>query len=463
VVKVWGFLARRIIKLGLVLTGLVVLQSGEALQAQAWWDSAPNGIPSPSIATSLPHRGDPAGIRKRLADFGVIYGFEYTNDVLSNLRGGNRTGTIDQGKLHGIVTVDLEKLAGWQGLTLFSNFFHIHNTGRIRRDYVGGINTIGAIEAVPTTRLSELWLEQKFADGRASIRVGQLAADTEFYFSGLSGMYLQSDWPINAGLNLPSGGPSYPLSTPGVRLKVEPSRDVAVLLAVFNGDPAGPGDGDDQERNKHGLNFRMRDPAFVIGEAQFRRNHGEKATGLAATLKLGGWYHFGRFDDQLVATGGTLLADPAGSGVPITHRGNHGLYAVVDQQIYRPKLGDDQTGIFIFGRASISPSAQNVASLFVDGGVLFSGMIPDRPDDKFGASVMYTRFADSIREFDRQAIFFTGVPGPIRDYEANLEFTYQAQVVPGWTVQPVLTRVWHPNGDKSRNAVVAGVRSLWRF
>ena len=269
-----------------------------------------NGIPVPSIATSLPYNGDPAGIRRRLADFGVVYGFEYTNDVLSNLRGGNRTGTIDQGKLHGILTADLEKLAGWQGLTLFSNFFQIHNTGRIRRDYVGGINTIAAIEAVPTTRLSELWLEQKFAGGKASIRLGQLAADTEFFFSGLSGMFLQSDWPTITAANLPSGGPAYPLSTPGVRLKVEPVRDVSLLLAVFNGDPAGAGEGDEQERNKHGLNFRTHDPAFVIGEAQLRRNHGEKDAGLATTFKLGGWYHFGRFDDQLVATGGTLLRRP---------------------------------------------------------------------------------------------------------------------------------------------------------
>ena len=36
--------------------------------------------------------------------------------------------------------------------------------------YVGGINTIAAIEAVPTTRLSEIWLEQKFANDKASIR-----------------------------------------------------------------------------------------------------------------------------------------------------------------------------------------------------------------------------------------------------------------------------------------------------
>ena len=120
----------------------------------------------PSIASSLPNKGDPGGYRKWLGERGVVYGLEYTNDVLSNVRGGTRTGTIDQGKLHGILTVDFGKLAGWDGLSLFGNFFQIHNTGRIRRDYVGGVNTIAAIEAVPTTRLSELWLEQKFAGRR---------------------------------------------------------------------------------------------------------------------------------------------------------------------------------------------------------------------------------------------------------------------------------------------------------
>jgi hypothetical protein len=42
-------------------------------------------------------------------------------------------------------------------------------------------------------------------------------------------------------VNLPSGGAAYPLSTPGVRLKVDPVKNVSLLLAVLNGDPAGPG------------------------------------------------------------------------------------------------------------------------------------------------------------------------------------------------------------------------------
>src|SRR5215210_2940995 len=147
-----------------------------AVQAQAPSETGNTDNTGSWIETSLPQNGDPAGTRKWLNDHGVVYSLIYTNDVLSNLSGGNRRGTIDQGKLEAIVAVDLQKLAEWQGLILYANAFQIHNTGRIRRDYVGGINTIAAIEATPTTRLSELWLEQKFSGGQASLRVGQLAA-----------------------------------------------------------------------------------------------------------------------------------------------------------------------------------------------------------------------------------------------------------------------------------------------
>jgi porin len=424
------------------------------------------GTPTESIAKALPNNGDPSGIRKWLAERGVFYSEIYTNDVLANVQGGLRRGTIDQGKLESILAVDLGKLAGLQGLSFFANTFLIHNTGRIRRDYVGGINTIAAIEAVPTGRLSELWLEQKFLGGAASVRFGQLAADAEFFFSDLSAAtFLQSDWPTITASNLPSGGPAYPLSTPGVRLKVDPAKDVSLLLAVFNGDPAGAGPGgtDAEIRNHYGLNFRVNDPAFIIGEAQFRTNQAKADTGLARTLKFGAWGHLGEFHDHRFANDGTLLADPAGSGVPAGRRGNWGVYGIIDQQLYRPKGGDALSGISVFSRVSVSPSDRNPIDFYVDGGIVFAGMIPGRPFDRFGASFIYSRFSDSLRAFDQDQIAFSGVPGVVRDYEANLELTYVAQIIPGWTVQPVVTRVWHPSGGESPNATVMGVRSIWRY
>src|SRR6188474_2934486 len=130
----------------LIFTAILLLafHDGREAHAQVWWTAIKDGIPVPSIATSLPRNGDPAGFRKRLANHGIVYGLEYTGDTLANVHGGSRVGTIYQGKLQGFLTVDFGKLAGWQGLSLFTNMYQIHNTGRIRRDYVGGINTIAA-------------------------------------------------------------------------------------------------------------------------------------------------------------------------------------------------------------------------------------------------------------------------------------------------------------------------------
>lgn len=452
--------------LGLVmLAGLLAVMPARA-QDEAGPD--PSGIPKDSIATSLPANGDPSGRRKALAERGVTYVVYYTNDILANVRGGEKRGTIDQGKLEGALTIDLQKAMGLDGLTLFANGFQTHNTGRIRRDYVGGINTIAAIEARPSIRLSELWLERKLLDGQASLRFGQLAADVEFFFSGMSALFLQSDWATITAANLPSGGPAYPLSTPGARFKYEPVPEVSLLFAVFNGDPAGPprdefDTRDEQIRNRNGLNFRVRDPALLMSEAQFRRNQGKDDKGLAGTIKLGAWGHLGRFDDQRFANDGTLLADPDGSGDPRKRRGNSGLYAVIEQQLYRPQGGDAESGISAYTRISTSPSDRNLIDFYVDAGLIFAGLIPGRPDDKLGAGFIYSRFSDRVRAFDRDNAFFTGEAGPIRDFEANLELTYLAQIVPGWTVQPVATYVWHPNGDASKDATVVGVRSFWRY
>ncbi len=384
--------------------------------------------------------------------------------MLSNLSGGVRRGTVDQGKLENQLLIDLEKLMGWKDTTFYANAFEIYNNGRIRRDYVGGMNTIAAIEATPTVRLSELWGEHWF--GPISLRAGQLAADAEFFYSDLSQMFLQSDWPTIAAVNLPSGGPAYPLAALGARVKYELPKDASLLFAVFDGDPAGPCPGADPDTcNRYGLNFRSKDPAFMMGEFQVRRNRGKDDTGLATTLKVGGWSHLGQFADQRYANNGALLASPASSGVPLLHRGDYGFYEVIDQQIYRPPGGDPDSGISIFNRSAISPSDRNLVNLEIDGGIVFAGLIPKRPDDKFGTSVIYSRFSNSVRAFDQDQINFGTISTPPRDIETNLELTYVASIVKGWTVQPVYTYIWHPSGTGIRypDAQVFGVRSVINF
>ena len=263
--------------------------------SQEWWDASRNGIPEPSIATSLPNNGDPSGARKWLGERGIVFGFEYTNDLLvqPSMAGFAPARSI-KASCKAIAIVDFGKLAGCDGLSLFANAFQIHNTGRIRRDHVGGINTIAAIEArADNAALGNLAGAEHSASGMASVRCGQIAADNEFFYSELSTMFLQSDWPTIAAVNLPSGGAAYPLSTPGVRLKVDPVKDAHVADRGAERRSGRTWGRRRAARNPQRPQLPGRRSAVPHRRGAAPRNAGRHDTGLATTLKLGGWDHIG--------------------------------------------------------------------------------------------------------------------------------------------------------------------------
>jgi hypothetical protein len=45
-------------------------------------------------------------------------------------------------------------------------------------------------------------------------------------------------WATLPSFNLPGSGPSYPLSTPGVRVALKPNDKWNLMVGVYNGDPA---------------------------------------------------------------------------------------------------------------------------------------------------------------------------------------------------------------------------------
>lgn len=414
-----------------------------------------------TLRNALPDGGDPFGVVRRLSDRGVEFRLSYITDLLGNIQGGRRQGWINQGLFEPSLRIDFERLAELPGLTAYVNAFFIHNTGRIRRDYVGGVNTIAAIEAMPRIRLSEAWLEQSLAGGMVRLRAGQLAADVEFLFSDLSVMFLQSDFPTIAALNLPGGGPAFPLATPGAMIQVEPSSRFNFRAAIFNGDTGVPRRGvDDQVRNRYNTNFRLRDPALLFAEARLQRNQEPEATGLARILRLGGWAHLGRFEDFRLAADGSLLADPASVGTPLRRRGTGGLYAVLDQQLWRPAGGDALSGLSVFGRVSVAPSDRSTIGFYADGGMVFANLVPGRPNDRFGFSMIHARFSDAVRRFDRDLARFDPDAPPRRTAETNLELTYLAEIMPGFDLQPVVAHIWNPSETRSgRNALVMGLRA----
>lgn len=104
----------------------------------------------------------------------------------------------------------------------------------------------------------------------------------------------------------------------------------------------------------------------------------------------------------------------------------------------------------------------------------FVGLIPGRPGDQFGFMGAYARISPRVQGADFDTNLYSAAFGPIHDFEALLQATYQFQVIPGWNLQPNIQYVIHPNGHVAdatdplgqravRNALVLGVRSSIKF
>lgn len=370
------------------------------------------------------------------------------------MSGGVSRGAIHFGRLDLSVDADLDKLVGWTGGRFYANGLIIYGRG-LSRNYIHNLATISEIEALPDQRLYNAYFEQSFFNDRLNIRAGQQAADVEFFDSETDDLFINGTfgWPAIKATNLPAGGPAPPIAVPGIRLKAQVADNVTVFGAVFNGNPARPGDGDPQLRDNHGLAFRVNDPAWVIGQIHFDYHLDIGGRSLAGNFTPGGWYHFGDFDSQRFTVEGFSLADPTGSGIPAKLNGNYGIYAVVEQTLWRPPGAEpDKTvsasipGVTAFGRIAYSPPDRNLIDLYVDGGVGFVGFTPGRPLDRFGIGLAYMRISGTARSLDVDTQFFNGIQSPVRSSESLLEIIYEAHIKPGWLIAPYFQYVVRPSG-----------------
>src|SRR5262245_28576834 len=169
------------------------------------------------------------------------------------------------------------------------------------------------------------------------IKAGQQAADVEFFDSQTDDLFVNGTfgWPAIKASNLPAGGPAPPIAVPGIRLKLQPAERVTAFLAVFNGNAAAPGPGDPQLRDNHGLAFRVNDDPWVIGQVRWDTSLNIGGNVLPGGITPGGWYHFGKFDDQRFTAERLSIADPSGSGVAARLRGNFGIFLTAEQTLYR--------------------------------------------------------------------------------------------------------------------------------
>lgn len=330
----------------------------------------------------------------------------------------------------------------------------------------------GSVTVPPATRLFNLWLQQNFFDDVLSTRAGIMNVDAEFITSTTAALFMNTTfgWPGSAGIDLPGGGPAFPLSGPGIRVKVSPAPEGFYLQgAMFGGDPTGH-DGSNSPGTgiPSGTVVSFKGGSFLIAELGYAVNQAKDAKGPPVAYKLGGWYHTGdQFQDQRFDSAGLSLANPASTGAPRDHIGNWGIYGVADAALYRT---EDGGGLSAFARLTGSPADRNLVSFYGDTGLTYKGPIPGRNDDTVGIAFAFALIGNNARSLDQDMQHFGNQLLPIRDHEAVLELSYQIQVTPWMTLQPDLQRIFHPggyvlnpDGSVRHDALVLGLRSALTF
>jgi porin len=388
-----------------------------------------------------------------LAAKGLNIGAIYIDDNLGNVTGGTGQGLTHLGRFNFSVDADLEKLIGWTGGRFFADTFLIYGSG-LTHTYVHNLATLSESEALADSRLYNAYFEQSFYDNALNIRIGQQAADVEFFDSQTDDLFINGTfgWPAINGIDLPAGGPAPPIAALGIRVKAALSDQVTAFGAVFNGSASAPGDDDPQRLDNHGLAFRLNDAPWVIGQVRWDYDISVGGRPLAGNFTPGGWYHFGEFDDQRFTAQGLSIADPSGTGLPAKLNGDFGVFATIEQTLYRPAsvsekgVSNSLPGVTAFGRIAYSPPDRNLIDLYLDGGIGVVGLVPGRPLDRMGVAMAYMRISGADQNLDRDTRFFTGVAGPVRSNETVLELIYEAHIRPGLLMAPYFQYVFRPSG-----------------
>jgi porin len=386
--------------------------------------------------------GDLGGFREAFAKVGGTLQATETSEVFGNATGGLKRGVGYDGLTTVTVQVDTKTALHWDGGLFNASLLNLHGEN-FSVTHIGSLETLSGVQGDRATRLWELWYDQKFGD-QFDVRAGQQSLDVEFATSPSGAYFVNSlfGWPTLHALDMPQGGPAFPLSALGVRGRWQSGAWTA-LAGVYSGEPAPETNPDPQRANPYGLSFPVKG-ALAIAEVDYATGQGEGQ--YAGLYKLGAWYDSLSFADERYNLLGQPLADPAADPTARSHRGDFGLYGVADQIVWRGS--EKERSLSLFLRPTLAPqSDRNLVTFGVNGGLVLHDPLPGRKDDTAGIGFGLVKLSDAAIGFSTDsAAFNPGVFTPERSYESVIEAFYQYQVTPYAQIQPSVQYIHNPGG-----------------
>jgi porin len=397
--------------------------------------------------------GDWGGLRSTLYRNGVDMGFTHKSDVMANVSGGIKNGTVWIGHTEARVSLDLEKLLGWNAATAY---FHYHSDlgSKFNTHYVGGFMGVDNVEvARNTAQFYNAWIEKSFFKESLSIRAGLYPIDSEFYVTDTSGLFLAPPYGMSNEIAQTDTPAIFPLGALAVRAKyISPGKNLYVQAALLDGVAGDP-------NHPYGTHIRLghgegtmsivefgyipqeQDSAGETGKPEAAETNKEKAETFNKTA-IGFWRYTRKFDD--------LNATDA-SGNP-KRRHAQGAYLLAERTLYVEKDHPSQglAGFVRFGTATEDVHQVDwTASL----GLRYHGLIAGRDDDVAGIAATVNHTSDKYQRVNSSD-----------NTETDWEITYRAQIKPWLALQPNMQYIVNPGMDPTvENAWVVGFRTEISF
>ena len=382
------------------------------------------------------------GFRDDLAAQGIDVTSTFLGDAMANIRGGlqRKTELLDNWDLG--ISINTNQLIGWQGGLM--HFTILQNNGGHPSQYIGDVQTANNIEAVRTIRIYEAWLQQNLFANRLSLLAGVYDINFEFDYMESASLFINSSQGIGGAIAASGlvGPPTFPATTPTIRLKVVPIPSLYAQTAVSDGVPG---------VNKVSWSPQQNDGTFWITEVGFLeprqsqskafKNRNHISCGAEADywfkLAVGGWMYSRNFVRQRF-------------GLPVApSKDDRGLYLLFDTRSFA-RLWQSLDSLAWHAQLGIADNNLSRMHLFWETGVTYENL----PWDQTGVAGFSVSAVQNSKIYDRQ--YSSNHP----DYEVALEWTYQTSVTPWLNIQPDVQQIINPGMVPSiKDALVVGLRS----
>ncbi|MGE8523822.1 MAG: carbohydrate porin [Acinetobacter pseudolwoffii] len=385
--------------------------------------------------------GDWNSQRTELAQQGIKFEANLLTDTAYLADGGRNAGAdpLTSAQLWLGTQLDLEKLAGWNGVTVRAAMSARQGQSTSIRDLqdpsapqmANAQGTFG--RGNQDSRLSELSIEKNYKEQGLSIKAGRLGLGMDFNvmacdFASTAFCAAQmGKWQGNIWMNTP-------VSQWGVRIKQQLNPELAVQVGVYefnpdNGNGAKEGQGWSLD-TEHADGVTI--PAEIVWTPKSLINN------LLGSYRVGGMYN--------------TADDPINQKDIVTGQAEDRTFAgwlAIEQQL--TSTGQGRQGLHSFANFTWHDRVTNKVDHSQQLGVKYIGLLDSQPNDILGLAVnrvhVNNRFADSRPAFNADA-------------EYNIELNYSYNATKWLMLRPNLQYVVNPGATNNvDNALLLGLTS----